>query len=205
MSSLSVAPPYQGDRNTNEANSVIGLAIGQLVEIQRAHRTADKTWQRATQSIWEMTVVFASVLCAVVPRSQQFWGDLQSGGLRAHRINEYELSSGAGYKLSGSGKLSGRPARQSLSHPVRLGGNRSSSSKHDATLESTRRVGGRPMRTSEDSQRRLFSDWQAPLGKTDTTIQAQTYPTTGFARDGGSDPDLDNAIHQTVEFTLQRG
>lgn len=63
-------------------DSVPFIAIGQIIAISHTQRTTDKTWARATQSLWEMVVICFSVICAVVPRSQQFWGGFKSGGLR---------------------------------------------------------------------------------------------------------------------------
>ena len=171
-------------------DSVPGFAIGQIIAVSHTQRSADKTWERAAQSVWEMLVTFFSVICAIVPRSQNFWGGLQSGGMRITNGNEYELSSGCRYKLS-PGQFeedSDRKSKQRFSKNVLV----------------RRATAARPQRASEDSQRQLFSAFQAGYGKIETKVQAPSDSIRAAQDRGGSDQGNDNVIVQTVEFTVQR-
>jgi len=169
--------------------SVPFVAIGQMIAIPRTQRTTDKTWERATQSVWEILVTFFSVICAIVPRSQQFWGSLQSGGIQITNANDFELSNGGRYKSSSrhSGQVSNTRSKQRFS-------------KNEAARSTT---AARPQRASEDSQRQLFSALHGGYGRSETKVQGPCGP-IGAAQDrAGSDQGSDNVIHQTVEFSLR--
>ncbi|KAK4502130.1 hypothetical protein PRZ48_005553 [Zasmidium cellare] len=58
------------------------IAAGQLTSLTAANHNADKTFSHAVVAIWSMVVIFFSVLASVIPRTQKFWGALQSGGTR---------------------------------------------------------------------------------------------------------------------------
>ncbi|KAL8705822.1 MAG: hypothetical protein Q9225_008004, partial [Loekoesia sp. 1 TL-2023] len=158
------------------------VAIGQIIAISHTQRTADKTWERGTQSVYEMLVTFFSVICAIVPRSQQFWGALQSGGMRITNTNEIGPSSGGRYKSSPgqNGESSNNRSKQRFSKNNLVRG---------ATAAGSQRA-------SEDSQRPLHVGY----GKSETKVQARS-GSTGVAHDvGGSDKGSDNGILRTIEI-----
>lgn len=162
--------------------SVPFIAIGQIVAISHTQRTADKTWERAIQSVYEMLVNFFSVICAIVPRSQQFWGALQSGGMRITNTNEFGPSSGGRYKPfpGQNGESSNNRSKQRFPKNNLVCG---------ATAAGSQRA-------SEDSQRPLHVGY----GKSETKVQARSGP-IGVARDvGGGDEGSDNGILRTIEI-----
>lgn len=169
--------------------SVPFFAIGQMIAVRRTQRTTDKTWERATQSVWEILVTFFSVICAIVPRSQQFWGSLQSGGIQITNANDFELRSGGRHKSSSRhyGQASNARSKQRFS-------------RNEAARSST---AARPQRTSEDSQAQLFSALHGGRGISETKVQSPCGPTRAAQDRAGSDQGSDNVIHRTVEFSLR--
>ena len=152
--------------------------------VSHTQRTADKTWERVTQSIWEMLVIFFSVICAIVPRSQQFWGGLQSGGLRIMNANELGLSSSDKHKSS-PGQYAGTSNSRSKQH----------FSKNNLARGAT---AARPQRASQDSQQPLHAGY----GKSETKVQAPN-GSIGAARErGGSEQGSDHGILRTVEIVV---
>lgn len=176
------------------------LCIGQAVAVSRTQQTPDKTWARSTQVIWEMVVAFFSVLCSIVPRTQKFWAGLQSG--RAHvedREGEgIELSSGGGnHYLSGPSKGD--------SHAIRSQTIRSQQNRSRDRRSVHLNANGRPARTSEDSERALFP-LRAEHGLSRARVDGggrQGLPANTNEKEG-SDPELDNVIMHTREYTVVR-
>ena len=131
-----------------------------------------------------MLVVFFSVICAVVPRSQQFWGGLQSGGSHVTDISQFGHSGGSKNK-----SLQGQYGESS-----------NNKSKQRFTKNSLVRgpTAAQPQRASGDSQRPLHAGY----GKSETKAQGPS-GSIGTVRDeGGSNHGSESGIMRTVEFSL---
>ena len=169
------------------------LSIGQAIAVTRTLRSNDKTWVRSIQVVWEMIVVFFSVLCSVVPRTQKFWAGLQTRRAHVEDRDGTELSSMGGGN-SGNRYLSG-PSK-GRSQPQR------SKERKSIHLSNV----GRPERMSEDSERALFplrAEHGLSKARVDGGQKQQSMQTSSVERDG-SDQDLDNGIHFTREYTVVR-
>ncbi len=142
--------------------SVPFVAIGQMTAIPRTQRITDKTWKRATQSVWEILATFFSGICAVVPRWQQLWGSLQSGGIQITNANNFELSSGGRYDSS----------------PRHLGQVFNIKSKRRFLIDGAARStsAARPQRASEDSRRQLFSALHGGYRRSEKKVQTPCGP-----------------------------
>ena len=140
------------------------------------------------------------MLCSIVPRTQKFWAGLQTG--RAHvedRNGEgIEMSSGGGnHYLSGTSKGDSHAIR---SQTIRSQQNRSRD-RRSVHLSAN----GRPARTSEDSERALFP-LRAEHGLSRARVNgggSQGLPVNSYEKEG-SDPELDNVIMHTREYTVVR-
>jgi hypothetical protein len=125
---------------------VPGLSIGQAIAVSKTVKSADKTWERSLQVMWEIFVIFCSVFCSVVPRTQRFWLGLQSGGAIVEARDEYELSSGG----SNLHSHSRRP-------PNGTDGQPKSNTSQQGRNHLLRNVGAMPSRrTSQDSETAFF-------------------------------------------------
>ena len=144
----------------------------------------DKTWARASQSVWEMLVVFFSVICAVVPRSQQFWGGLQSGGSRITDTSEFGHSRGSKNK----------------SLKAHYGESSNSRSKQRFPKNNLVRgpTAAQPQRASGDSQRPLHAGY----GRSEAKAQGPSGSIGTAREEGGSHHGSETGIMRTVEFSL---
>jgi len=163
---------------------VSGLAVGQLIATMSAASSHDKSWSEAVRSIWEMLVVFTSVLCAIVPRTQKFWSDLQSGGAKIHNTNSIELSSGGRYAAGSSGQFGDKSWPRSQIRP-------------EAGMKGRWSIPPQP-RGSEDSESELV---KAVHGD---PMHSMTRVRGGPSRaDVRADDDSGNTITHTVEFSMR--
>lgn len=160
-----------------------------ILKTQHSH---DHNWARAVQCIWEMLVVFVSVLCCIIPRTQKFWSDLQSGGANIHNTTEIELSSSGRYgkRSNGHSHSTDKPWHRSQDRATQ-----SSKARSSAMLKS---------RESEDSERELVEALHGDLGK------ARSRRGTGQDGRGStvqethsrSERNSRNTILDTVEFSM---
>ncbi|KAF2718172.1 hypothetical protein K431DRAFT_315163 [Polychaeton citri CBS 116435] len=175
--------------------SVPLFIIGQIMAVRVTEQSTDKTWTRATQSIWEMIVISTSVVCSIIPRTQKFWGLLQSGGLRVTDDSAIELS-GVGSGRKGSASVSADAKKDSKRRSVQIIKERLEAKQISNTTMS---------RASQDSQEQFFPQFQQGFGKTTAVIHARDRPSAGsemvedFVNERPS-----NAILQTKEVTLRR-
>ena len=142
-----------------------------------------------------MVVVFASVLCCIIPRTQKFRGDLQSGGANiphAHEI-EFELSGSGGRYGEISG---GQPAEHNRSWR-RLQANLATKRALPLALSQGR--------GSEDSERKLVQGLHGGSDGTGSSSKAREGMQAGnvHRRNSESNWGRMNVILQTAEFSVR--
>ncbi|KAH8810974.1 hypothetical protein F5884DRAFT_263455 [Xylogone sp. PMI_703] len=78
---------------------VVAMSIGLLVSVSETITDTDQTWSSLPRAIWDMSVVFVSVVTATIPRTNTFWVSLQSGKASAG-VTDFELSNSPSHGLS---------------------------------------------------------------------------------------------------------
>jgi len=84
------------------------ISIGQAFSVSRTIKSTDKTTARGMQIFWEICVIFLSVICSVLPRTQQFWAGLQSGRANVETRDEFELRNTGTNSNGGTGRTQRR-------------------------------------------------------------------------------------------------